>query len=763
MRRDLEHFQSGLRVHAYRYSPWSSLARWCRAHPTLVSSSAIVALSLLMGWALLAHQRALEAHRWHPVAHYDFTSLEATAAQWQGWTQTGWDNRIFHAAALAPPDYQVDGGGIVLGGKSDVVDLGCDRAVMGNVRITWTAEGLVSGQNLNCYIGGADRTKGYTLHVGGWGSESTLVLTIGERLRQLEWIRLKRPLQARHPYHLALERADRHLRLWLDGEQIMDHVDVEDPAGDAEERFGFDTYSPQQLRISAVDVYRQSPAQLVSTLVIPDQLFQLRQWDEARERYLEFAEAFPATSAATTAEFRAAQCLAAKGDAAAADAALAAFARAHGADALVPTALAQRFSYALARGDQAGEQAIFDELAGFAPNPVITGVLAERSRELAARMPTGEEVLLKPAKLAVLLAGARGYRAWWSRVGANPADDPLMLDVALALIHCGSPQLGLDLVSPGSEYQERLLIAMGRMSEAAAPPFQDGVGLMSAGKLEEVAGSERAFSHTRSMCLARLGDWQRLAAIDARSIWFMVNHLATPQDFDRAIDSIPLSRLEASFGVTTRLTMLLMRGRAAEVLRDYRSDSARAVAMCALGRFDEAIAFVPYDDVVRIACAQDALAHGRIARALELVDQRYPTAYDHFHFDSVFMPYALLYCWCGAPERARAMLTAELAVKERGEQRPWHAASYVLGRIDEAAFRAQPSQLDIATDLELCRALRCELAGDRAGADAAYGRLIAMPLWQRDSGYGTSTILRWRAELAHLPLPPAWGVMMNMS
>ncbi len=736
MRRDLEHFQSGLRVDAYRYSVWSSLGRWCRQHPTLLSSSAVALLAALLGWALLAHQRALERHRWHLVEHYAFTSLAETQRQWRGWTHLGWDDNVFVATALDSPDYTVAGGSVTIGGKSDAVDLTCERAVMGNVRIAWTAEGLLSGQNLNCFIGGTDRTKGYTIHVGGYGTDHRLVLTVGSAMRELEWLELPHQLVPHHPYRMVLEREDRHLRLWVDDDLVLDHIDVEDPAGDAEERFGFDTYGDNQLRISDVSVYRQTPAQLVSPLVIPDQLFQLRQWEEARDRYQEIADAFPDSAIATTAAFRAAQCVSAKGDQAAADQALAAFVSAHPRDVLVPTALAERFAYALGRRDAAAQEAIFAAILPFAPNPVITGMLAQKSQQLAEHLPSDEEMMADPRRFDDLLAVARGYKAWWSQAGAFPYDDQLLNQLEIRLDGCGRPDLAQELIPEGSVVQERVLIQLGRMAEACAPRFTQGWGPLAQGRLRAAADAPRGIYGARARAYVRLGEWGHLAAINPRSPWLLVNNLRTPADLDRAIDQLPLSKTEKKFGVTTRLSLLLARGRAAEALRDYYSPPARGAALCALGRCEEALSMAPFDGEVCLWCAHDALVHGHPERAIAILDQAPNHTYEHSRLDSMLLASALLYTWAGAPERARALLAKELVRKERGEQRFWHAASYVLGTIDFATFRAQPSQYDIESDTELCTALRCELAGDRAGADACYARLVAQPLWKRCSGLG---------------------------
>jgi hypothetical protein len=91
----------------------------------------------------------------------------------------------------------------------------------------------------------------------------------------------------------------------------------------------------------------------------------------------------------------------------------------------------------------------------------------------------------------------------------------------------------------------------------------------------------------------------------------------------------------------------------------------------------------------------------------------------------------------------------EAATNRYGDtQRLWHIGRFLSGREDEAAFRAQPYQAYVASNLLLLGALRHERLGERVAASAAYRAYLALPPCQR---YELVDALRdrlvaWRAE-----------------
>jgi hypothetical protein len=84
-------------------------------------------------------------------------------------------------------------------------------------------------------------------------------------------------------------------------------------------------------------------------------------------------------------------------------------------------------------------------------------------------------------------------------------------------------------------------------------------------------------------------------------------------------------------------------------------------------------------------------------------------------------------------EQAMPRALADLATIHRWQflQQPWYAGEYLSGRIDEAAFLAQPCVANSDQILAVCRGLRCELQGDHLGALTAYRDFLERPPHQR--------------------------------
>ena len=65
------------------------------------------------------------------------------------------------------------------------------------------------------------------------------------------------------------------------------------------------------------------------------------------------------------------------------------------------------------------------------------------------------------------------------------------------------------------------------------------------------------------------------------------------------------------------------------------------------------------------------------------------------------------------------------------EQSPWFAANYLNGTCTDDEFLKQPHNRFAAAELQLCKAVKAELAGDAAGALTAYQAYTAMPEFKR--------------------------------
>jgi hypothetical protein len=94
-----------------------------------------------------------------------------------------------------------------------------------------------------------------------------------------------------------------------------------------------------------------------------------------------------------------------------------------------------------------------------------------------------------------------------------------------------------------------------------------------------------------------------------------------------------------------------------------------------------------------------------------------------------------------------------LADRWASEQVPWHAASYLQGGIDDAAFLAQPHRLHARARLLLLRALLADRAGRIDEALAGYRAYAAQPRWQHDLEPQPLTEAFARSRIAMLSAP----------
>ena len=84
-------------------------------------------------------------------------------------------------------------------------------------------------------------------------------------------------------------------------------------------------------------------------------------------------------------------------------------------------------------------------------------------------------------------------------------------------------------------------------------------------------------------------------------------------------------------------------------------------------------------------------------------------------------------------------------------QRAWHVAGHALGHLDEATLAVMPASVEAPMWTAIGRALRADLAGDEAGARAAWSAYRQLPWRQRLSDLlvphpGLERLARFRTE-----------------
>lgn len=180
---------------------------------------------------------------------------------------------------------------------------------------------------------------------------------------------------------------------------------------------------------------------------------------------------------------------------------------------------------------------------------------------------------------------------------------------------------------------------------------------------------------------------------------------------------------------------LLALGRVQEAAKavEAASSDVRAAAWIAAGRGDELLADPLCGPEARLlAWADQAIgqlergdAAGAVPSARRIAGETWRHGQAQAWFArSVLVPY--IHSRHGRTE-AFAEALRSLPNRWVDGQRPWHALTWLSGKLTDAEFLAQPCRNEAAAALDLLQGIRAELAGDTARARAGNQRFLARP------------------------------------
>jgi hypothetical protein len=701
---DLRAFQAGLAVSVVHENPLRRLLRFYHSHRQAIHAG--VAVTIVLGSVLWLWQRerALARADWRPVLHEDFSR--------PGVLDSGW--RAVHFPRyerLAPIDLAASGwtvqDGALIGDDrpGNVTSLARIDLPGGALRVQWKLTPLITDMNLNCFIGAANRLDGYTIHVGGWGRPDYLALTRG-RSGLMDSRIMTAPLHPGTTYQLELELDQGRVRLAIDGVPLLDAVDPDPIPGSEQGGFGFET-AWNKVRIDEVQVWVRPLARLVSPLAAADALASAGADSRAASAYFGFARTWPE-------------------------------------DPLVPTARL-RGARALLRGGLSNEaMPILAELSRH-PDPAIA--VSARFERLRALAPECDDVALE--RLMADLAQSHPPRGI-ARFAVNAAGDAvlardrdpsagLVVDL-LGRLRRWSAELG---VEPGEiescrRCAERLNELGFHAEVLRLAPDVPGAGAMA---LINLARFEEVHRRFPQMYWARYHAWNDAGraregvAEMADGFWkgrlqlaagLFADASTAVSDFDRAEALVHLhGSAEAQRLMPTQPSAiaiaLLKLGRPEEalsipgILADQTWD-----ALLQLGRQDQVVAEAPEGSRLLIEAralqAIAALASGQSppppAKEVAFRWLREPDWFRQ-HFAAYVLPSLITWARTGADPRPAWETFARNQTQLCG-LRVDHRWSGLLGRMDQAAIRAQPFRGDShpAIEAALIAAVRADLAGD---------------------------------------------------
>jgi len=713
---DLHHYQTGFAVSAYQDTWLERGLRWYRANARVLWVT-LAALGIAAASGLFVYgERLKEVAAWGaPIYRQEFAD--------EGWrkdfvvigTSAGWvrrGERLVSAGPLANFLFlprRIHGPvAVEFEGEMQPGHPPCDLS------LAWSATDPVTNPNWS--------RDAYLLQTGA--NDNTFA-AIARPDNNVVMVRSPVRLVSGVRYRLRFEIDHDRLSIDLDGRRICDYR-ASFPC--ASGYIGLYAYYPGKA-FDHLAIYTKGLPERIAPTAIGDSWYQRDQPLEAAEQYRLVAESFAGTRLGDEARYRQGLCLAKLGQR---DAALALWRDLRDRN-VASLADCQRIEWDNAAGDVAGACARFATLYRNEPelrqrlHLVYSGAVEHTLN--GARLEDTDQWLaltqgVLPSEPTVDIATARALHGLgrWNEVLSryphieNLASSSLMAlgrsaevltrypharqEIPFALFELGSFDQALREYASNPNLNVLVLQCRGRHQEALAYIQQQGQpGLM---ELILAGHSDQALS------VAEPRTWPWYTALF---------HLGRLDEAEAAVLDGPLT----NEGFTTllrtrRYDQAFLTTQPRNLLRRLQANLGRWVA--ALERHDAAAAAAL---LATITATGDAV--GWVAQ------------------DSWFARFILL-------EAARhqgdpgGFATAMRALAGRGPdwlaQRPWYAARYLLGEVDEGVFLAQPACGQAPATLLALRAVRAEFAGERAAALDHYRAYLALPLRDRrwDSSEG---------------------------
>ncbi|MBA3708121.1 MAG: protein kinase [Planctomycetes bacterium] len=722
--RDLERYQNGLSVLAHRDSWLESFARWHGRHARVlwIASASLLAIAILA--AVLYGERLKQLATWgKPIIVEDFAD-DGWKERWTVGTggfdrrdgmmvnTAGWDSMLDLKQRLEA-DTALEFTGEVPPGSDP-----------GDLSVFWYEDQVARR--------GDDNAGLYKFQVGAFGNQYSAITGQGATHYGYSDFRI----EVGRRYRIRAEIQGAAIRLIIDGRTICEYIERRPfHGGHFSIYYFFPGHTLRDIRIYAREVAQQVPATAVGEAFLRNGLPA-----PAAVEFRRVAASHPGTAIAREAVFQQGLCLLVENDS---DQGMRA------ADELWSTL----------RGSEWDEEIALQHLEHRFNHGSRTEVADDLAR-LYRATKTG------PARDRLVVA--------WTHFIAQ-----VIIDVKR---HWNGPLLERyldvhDELFPGSPIADRAtcegLLSDGRYQEILDRyPKQVSIGstaLIWAGRPEEVP---IRYPDVRTIVIDALNFMGRFDEISQRypdqdmvdispvhrgcaaALLAKEPHSAKARCALGRLDEVLADPQTKPDG---RRIALLLLGRPGEV--DDPDQKNSPDVLLAMGQIDEAMALHGANFQngcwVRHAAGLDAFIAGDRERAWPLFAV---TPREEFHQNGFSVLHYVVAPFLHelAGERG-AMAAACEDISKRGryiyQQQPWYHLNYLLGRIDEPEFLAQPLRFFAPACLAFCKGIRSELDGDSQSALAAYRSYLAMPRYLRGESFEATCerFAQWRADQLEHP------------
>jgi hypothetical protein len=541
-------------------------------------------------------------------------------------------------------------------------------------------------------------------------------------------------------------------------------LDVENPSeiyGDRSNTFGFDAVGIENLRVLSVKVYHKPLARRISPLAVGDKLLQIGDYARAAAAYLDVARSYPDEDLTAPATFRYAVCRLRLDDPRACDL-LERFIADHPRDHAVPYALLELVRAKRKAGDQPAVERLCERCAAWKGEPALARVIGEiadqRHGDLAPVKITRVGESEWPAGSSErIVATIAELRRWGERFGVDWWGNSYAFDAGSVLQWQGRQDDILAVYPPRSQFYQEALLRQSRfreLLELSSPGSSlRGLALMHLGRVDEVvAGEQRYPEWLVAQALLDQGRLAELVAQPERLTSERPRLLVLAGRFQEVLDKFP----DDQSAVASALTAL---GRAGEIEGRVTIPRALATMLVDTRRYDELFARYPnaYEELYRAALHLWIEGEHERARALlgDLAHAVVSPALEATMVARHVFP-GMVRVWSGERVDLHALFDAEIAEAKRDRRLPlWYLLSYVVGDIDEAAFRAQEDRYLIDDRLLLAKAIAADVRGREDQARAAYALYAQRPCLTTSTLDFNLDLVRWRAGMPPLVTTPS--------
>jgi serine/threonine protein kinase len=405
---------------------------------------------------------------WRLAETMDFSAVDATAfpRQWAAQTSRNWST--FESTPLDESVWSIVNGRLRGASITGLESIHFRRPLHGDLRVIWTGRCLADGQNLNCFIAGANRQAGYTFHIGALGSSDYCMLTKGAGVAAIDYGYLKEPLQINTPYRICMEIESGHIRLFVDNTRIITFYDPDPLSGPGHQSFGFESLNGNPVEVEAIEVYYRPLATHLPPIAVANSYFNDSLYEQAIQKYEEIKRSYPHDEDAAIAEYKIGLCHHALGHNERARESLIQFERSFPYHELIPHALLLRASLDEKSIEPDNPESLYAELARRFPGH---GALKIATANIAGQFryrPNPAMLFQKPELLEVIDKQVSILMHWHDQFGLPYQHNRTLQENGHIVAMAGMYEFALQKFSGFPKFHVKALLGLGRYDEIFA-------------------------------------------------------------------------------------------------------------------------------------------------------------------------------------------------------------------------------------------------------------------------------------------------------